>query len=362
MQKEGSGSKTVQGETVTNCVRLADIGFDVAIGNPPYNKIQNATNHEQMSIYPYVINEAKERAKTAIFIFPGRCLSGAGRKKIAKWGGEQTKSPHFSLLKFYENPKACPLPIDIPGGLAIGKWSKLKTGKPIGEIYIRHPLLSSALAKVRAFKEETVTSHIALPRYNRFSKEARKYIPSIPAVMSSPSFKRWDGVAFFRERPKDGREYIQILGLDAKAKRAYRFIRRDWVMPTLNLAKWKVFVPKANSSGALGETLSTPLIGQPLIGHTETFLSIGSFDTEPEAEACLKYVKSKFARAMLGILKVTQHNPKDTWKYVPWQDFTPSSDIDWTQSIPDIDRQLYKKYGLDENEIAFIENNVKEME
>ncbi len=64
---------------------------------------------------------------------------------------------------------------------------------------------------------------------------------------------------------------------------------------------------------------------------------------------------------MLGVLKITQHNPVESFKYVPLQDFTPSSDIDWSQSIPDLDRQLYAKYGLDENEIAFIESHVKEM-
>ena len=75
----------------------------------------------------------------------------------------------------------------------------------------------------------------------------------------------------------------------------------------------------------------------------------------------LKYLKSKFCRAMLSVLKVTQMNNKDVWKYVPLQDFTPTSDIDWSQSIPEIDQQLYAKYGLDESEIAFIESHVKEM-
>ena len=65
---------------------------------------------------------------------------------------------------------------------------------------------------------------------------------------------------------------------------------------------------------------------------------------------------------MLGILKATQHNPKDTWRLVPLQDFRPASDIDWTQSVADIDRQLYRKYGLEENEIAFIEEKVRAME
>ncbi len=64
---------------------------------------------------------------------------------------------------------------------------------------------------------------------------------------------------------------------------------------------------------------------------------------------------------MLGVLKVTQDNTPGKWKYVPLQDFTPSSDIDWSKSIPEIDQQLYKKYGLTDEEIEFIETHVKEM-
>lgn len=64
---------------------------------------------------------------------------------------------------------------------------------------------------------------------------------------------------------------------------------------------------------------------------------------------------------MLGILKVTQDNKKSVWKYVPLQDFTSKSDIDWTLSVADIDKQLYKKYGLTAEEIEFIETHVKEM-
>ncbi|MFC5041906.1 hypothetical protein [Ornithinimicrobium kibberense] len=72
-------------------------------------------------------------------------------------------------------------------------------------------------------------------------------------------------------------------------------------------------------------------------------------------------MKSKFARAMLGVLKTTQHNPAIKWNLVPLQDFTDASDIDWTKPIPDIDRQLYAKYALNAEEIAFIEEKVKPM-
>ena len=124
---------------------------------------------------------------------------------------------------------------------------------------------------------------------------------------------------------------------------------------------YKVFVPEANGTGAIGEVLSTPLIGEPLIGVTDTFISIGCYDNPTEAENTLKYIKTKFARAMLGILKVTQHNPRAVWRYVPLQNFKADSDIDWSQPIPEIDRQLYRKYNLSDDEIAFIEEHVREM-
>ena len=166
---------------------------------------------------------------------------------------------------------------------------------------------------------------------------------------------------FTESKPDDDFEYVQFFGLLRK-QRVYRWFRRDYFNPVESFEKYKVFIPAANGSGALGEVLSTPVIGQPVIGHTETFLSIGSFDTEDEGKACYKYICTKFARCLLGILKVTQHNSPEKWQYVPLQDFTPASDIDWSQSIPDIDRQLYAKYGLDADEIEFIETKVKAME
>ena len=65
---------------------------------------------------------------------------------------------------------------------------------------------------------------------------------------------------------------------------------------------------------------------------------------------------------MLSILKIDQHNEKDTWKYVPLRDFTSNSDIDWSKSITEIDQQLYAKYRLSDEEIQFIEENVQPME
>ena len=94
---------------------------------------------------------------------------------------------------------------------------------------------------------------------------------------------------------------------------------------------------------------------------TPTFISIGNFDKEEEAHNASNYIKTKLVRSLLGILKITQHNPKSNWSYIPIQDFSNNSDIDWSKTISAIDQQLYKKYHLSVEEIAFIEENVQPM-
>ena len=124
---------------------------------------------------------------------------------------------------------------------------------------------------------------------------------------------------------------------------------------------------KSNGAEAIDGDNATSVVGIPFVAvpdvaHTQTFISIGSFKYSTEADACAKYIKSKFVRCLVGTLKVTQDNPKKTWANVPMQDFTSASDIDWSVSIPEIDQQLYKKYNLSADEINFIETAIKPME
>ena len=153
---------------------------------------------------------------------------------------------------------------------------------------------------------------------------------------------------------------ITVCGRENNA-RVRKQIKAKYIRKCLNLEKYKLFITGANGSGSFGEVLSNPFVACPNEIHTQTYMSIGNFNTKEEADACLKYIKTKFARCLLSVLKVTQNNPKNTWAKIPLQDFTNKSDIDWSKSIREIDQQLYKKYGLDENEINFIETRVKEM-
>ena len=343
--------------------------FDYVIGNPPYQG-ETVGNHKTFAppLYHFFYDAAISVSDKVELIHPARFLFNAGATP-KKWNEKMLNDPHFKVL-WYEQNSANIFPnTDIKGGVVITYRDAKKNFGAI-KTYTAFNELSSILRRVRNCDDFHSFSDIIYNRgLYRFSKKIYDDYPEemkqfTDSRVGSSSFQRLP-LLFTEERPIDGNEYIKIFGL-LKRHRVYRWFRKDYVNPVENLDKYKVFVAAANGSGALGEVLSMsvigqPVIGQPVIGHTETFLSVGCFNTEYEAHACLKYVKSKFARVMLGMLKVTQNNAKPTWRYVPLQNFTPASDIDWSKSVAEIDAQLYRKYALDEREINFIESHVKEM-
>ena len=347
--------------------------FDVVIGNPPYQEQTEGESTSSNPIYNYFMEESFKLAKKVCLITPARFLFNAGQTS-KKWNQERLKDVNFKVL-YYEQVSSKMFPnTDIKGGVAITYRDTEKVIGPI-EIFITTPKLRSiyqTVVKGTKFKESIAT--IIYPRTSyKLTDELYKDYPDAHKYLSkghefdlsSNIFERLSFI-FYDERPDNDDSYVQILGR-LNNERVLKWVKRKYIIDHPNIDKYKVFLPKSNGSGAIGEVLSTPLIGEPLIGEpliggTETFMSFGSFVNKSEATACLKYIKSKFARTMLGILKITQDNPVGVWRFVPIQDFTVDSDIDWSQSIEDIDRQLYRKYGLSQEEIEFIESKVRAMD
>lgn len=163
---------------------------------------------------------------------------------------------------------------------------------------------------------------------------------------------------FFEEEVEDA---IQVIG-NQNNKRTRKFIYKKYVETSHpNLYKYKLIVSAA-AAEAFGSKLSEFIVGKPGEAFTRSYISFGAYDDEQIIYNISKYLKTKFARTMLFTLKTSRMNNRDVWANVPMQDFSCSSDINWSQSISEIDQQLYKKYGLSEEEIQFIETNVKEME
>ena len=352
--------KTV--EKVQNAFGGKIMKFDVVVGNPPYQE-NNDNNNRDSPVYNFFYELAEKISIKYCLISPTRFLFNAGQTP-KDWNDKMLNDKHLKVV-YYEQKSAEVFPnTDIKGGLSIIYRDEHKDFGKIG-IFTAFKELYSILKKVNNFR--SINEIIYLQSSYKFTDKLLEENPILNGrvkkgeeySMGSNVFDRYPEV-FFDEKQNESQ--IQIYGRQSN-QRVYKFIDGKYIRDGGNLNAWKIFVPKSNGTGAIGEKLSTPLIGEPLIGHTQTFISIGAFDNELEAENCLKYIKSKFARTMLGIKKITQDNgTKETWECVPLQDFTENSDIDWTQSIPDIDRQLYKKYNLDETEIAFIEEKVRAME
>ena len=358
--------------------------FYAVIGNPPYQEQQESNDAEGSKknyappVYNYFIDAANEVGTRVELIHPARFLFDAGSTPRA-WNKKMLNDKHFKVLQFKEDSDLFfpNLASPLKGGIAISYHDDTQVIGPIG-VFTKFEELNAILQKVSKATDFEPFSTIINSRteyrlteavhhdcpFARYQEDASgentgRLSKGHDFDMSSNIFDRLPEI-FYSEMPQDGEEYIHVIGR-SENKRAVRYVRRKYINRVANLDSYKLFINQADGAGVFGEAIAAPIVAMPGEAHTETFLSIGEFQTESEACAAKKYLYTKFLRALLGVLKVTQNGNKPVWRCIPLQDFTPTSDIDWSQPVADIDRQLYAKYGLDDEEIEFIESHVKEM-
>ncbi len=343
----------------------SQIQFDYIIGNPPYQSEPELGSTRALPLYDKFMEQAFLVSDKVELITPARFLFNSGQTSTA-WNRKMLADPHFKVLYYEADSKRVFVGVDIKGGVAI-TYRDAKTDFGPIEMFIPDPMLRGIAEKAGARDlTESLTSisgtqcnynftelYADHPDYSQYISGGGRH-----SQLKSNALER---VPIFTAE-KQGKDDLRIYGLVSR-ERVFRWCPRRYIDPTNEcLMKYKVVIPASNGSGTLGEVLSNPVVIGPGTGFTQTFMCIGRFATVEEAEALLKYIKTKLSRALLGVLKNTQHNPPVTWRMIPLQDFTRSSDIDWTQPIAGIDRQLYAKYGLTQDEIDFIESHVKEMQ
>ena len=337
--------------------------FDFVIGNPPYQE-EKEDNGRQPPVYDKFMDSTYQIARKVVLISPARFLFNAGQT-TKEWNRKMLNDSRLKVLSYEQDSSKIFPNTDIKGGVVITYHSQDDKFEPIG-VFTPIPELNSILHKVKGEQSKSLSEIIYAPTKFNLEHLYEHHAEFKPLIKSEGKDKLLRTNIFNRlsifHKDKEKENDIAILGL-VDGKRSWRYVDEYYLDDYNNqIGAWKILVPESNGSGAIGEVLSTPLIGKPLIGYTQTFLGIGAFDNESEAQAAYKYIISKFARTMLGVLKITQHNPISTWKYVPLQDFTNHSDIDWTKSVHEIDLQLYDKYGLSADERNFIETHVKAMD
>ena len=323
--------------------RNGSMKFDYIIGNPPYQDEtvgDNATYAPQ--IYNRFMDASYEIAQSVILIHPARFLFDAGSTPKA-WNKKMLDDAHFKILCYEADSKKIFPGMEITGGIAVSHHDSNINFGSVG-VFTPFDELNSILHKViyrGDFKgmDKIVISRTAYRITDKLHKEHPEAISQLSKGhaydMASNIFERLPQV-FFDKCPENGGEYIVILGRDG-GDRARKYILRDYVKPATNLDNYKIVLARADgAAGTIGKPipariLGTPVIEIPGVGTTESFISIGSFNSDYEVGNAFKYLKTKFFRTLVSVLKTTQDITPDKFKYVPIQ-------------------------------ISFIETHVKEME
>lgn len=341
----------------------SDMGkFFAVIGNPPYQE-EVEGNQRKSPIYNYFMDEAYKVSERTELVTPARFLFNAGQTP-KEWNRKMLSDPHLKVIYFNPNGTEVFPNQQIKGGIAVTYRDVTQEFGAIG-VFFPSDELKTIADKVKSLNTVSLSDIFVGAVPYSFTDAVRKEHPELVEEIGS-SFDlrtnildKLDGRLFF-ESQAPGVEYAAIYGLHKKHRESL-WIERKFINVPANFNFFKVLLPKASGNGDYGEKLAEMSVAAKKVGHTQSFVSLGAFETEEEAKALAAYLKSKFARALLGICKVTQDITARVWEYVPLQNFTTDSDIDWSQSVAEIDRQLYRKYNLTNNEIEFIETHVQEM-
>lgn len=345
-----------------------NVKINAIVGNPPYQVMNNGNGNGSDPVYHLFIDTAMSISDFGTLIHPGRFLFNAGKTpKI--WNSAILNNENFQVKRFWLDSKDVFNNVDINGGVAITFWDKKQIVGPIG-FFSPYEEVRLILSKV-LHNNFIPFSTIVGPR-ELYNLTEKLYIEN-PGFegRQSKGHKYSFGANIFDVFPEifsddDFTGAVKVFGR-FQNQRCYKYTKSEYISNPDNLPFYKVIISKSDgAAGTIGNPIPARIIGRneigfPNVAYTDTFIGIGQFSSFEEAEACSKYLTSKFCRALIGTLKVTQDNPKETWANVPLQDFTENSDVDWSQSVANIDHQLYKKYELTDEEITFIESMIKPM-
>lgn len=334
--------------------------FNAVVSNPPY---QVGVNKEPL--YHHFISIGMEIGDLGTLIHPGRFLFNAGKTPKA-WNQKMLNDEHFKVVKYWKKSDEVFDAVDIKGGVAVTMWDKQNVIGPIGT-FVLHDELRAIQVKVESLGEESFSKIVYSRDLYQLTESFYKENPELEGRQSKGHRFDLGTTAFslfpevFSDEKPAGDGYALVVGRENDTRIA-KWIKKEYLKLPDNFESYKIAFPVANGSGKFGESLSDPFVCGPYCAQNTTFLSAGNFYTLFEAQSCLKYVKTKFARCMLGIFKVTQHTTREAWRAVPLQNFTQQSDINWDLAIPELDAALYQKYNLTRDEIEFIESNVSAMQ
>ncbi len=350
---------------------VKEMKFDAVVGNPPYQEnISDTGENASLSkqLFPmFIQNTIKLNADYTSLITPSRWFTAdAQDKSFIKLREFIKDNNHFSKIFNYPDNKLLFKGVEIAGGVNYYLFDKNHVGNVVfTECYAdeknvaTRPLFEDGL--------DIIISMNSLVSILDKVRSANGFVSMTTITSGRNAFgivgKKSELDKISTEEPFDGAIEVRC------AYEKIRYTKRENITKSIDVIdKYKIFTSKGNGgAGILTDDKQVAILGKAYIGYpqsvcTDSLIPIGAFDTKNEAENLQKYMSGKFFRFMIGILKVSQNVYQNVYQFVPIQDFTKKSDIDWSKSVSEIDSQLYAKYGLTDEEITYIEEKIKPME
>lgn len=341
--------------------------FDAVVGNPPYQENDGGgTGSSAIPIYHKFIKSAKTFNPNYLsMIIPARWFTGG--RGLDEFRVEMLNDKRIREIHDFPNASDCFASVEIKGGVCYFLWDKDFNGKTKVFTYSNSKIISKSERFLLEKDAETFIRHNeVIPILHKIQKLNEKSFVNIISANDPFGFDvRIEG-SYKRIKPEYKKEDF---------KDAVKFYYNGWQREGLgyieegNIRKnaemirdYKVLITKAWGVGDMSKDWVQPILVEPKSCCTETYLVIGPFASKQEAENVIAYTQTKLFHLLVSLIKITQNAMKKVYSFVPLQDFTSNSDIDWSKSIPEIDQQLYAKYQLTAEEIDFIERMIKPME
>ena len=317
--------------------------FDVIVSNPPYQLQDGGNKASAKPIYHLFVEQAKKlNPRYLTMIIPARWYSGG--KGLDEFRQNMLNDQHIQKIVDFTNSSDCFSNVDIAGGVCYFLWSRDYSGKC--EFTNNYCGVSKTIVK-------SLNTHNTLVRYPIAQDIINKITPvSIKTMTQMVSSRKPFGLAT-NVKPMPGELTLRYnAGIGS-------FSRQEVTSGRELIDMWKVSISYLSAEHAgqpdkngMFKVLSSIEVLPPKTICSETYLLVGVFNTEDEAKNLLSYVKTRFVRFLVGQIAVSQHITKNSFSFVPVQDFSKP----WT------DEELYAKYGLTEEEITFIESMIRPME
>ena len=324
-----------------------DMQFDVIIGNPPYQMRGGAGGTSDSSIYHLFVEQAKKlEPRYLSMVVPSRWL--AGGRGLDEFRSDMLNGGRLaSLTDFQDSGDAFP-GVQIKGGICYFLWDAAHKGtcnvtrvaggiehfqqnRSLGEfdVFVRDERALGILRKVFSKKEPTVVDMVS---------------GDTPFGIAT-NYEDWS------EKGGGGKIELHLIN---RTKRTIGYVKRSAIRKNVDVIdSWKVFVPKAYGAG---ESFPHQILGKEIVAAppsvcTQSYLAISPFKSERAAQSFASYYRTRLFRFLVSLRKITQDALRSTYLWVPQQTW----DCDWT------DGALYKKYGITDDEVTFINGMIRPM-